>query len=260
MRLKILVVPFSILISLILVIGYIKPDITTLQDKRVMLETKKGQFQGMTTLLSNIDALEASLERQSESENLVQAYLPKTMDQDRIIDMFNYLAAQAGVFVSTMNMKEIALKSEAEEPILAPADAPLVTGVEGTPAPFIPPVSFKPKVQSYVAQVEVQGSYDGIKDFFNRVSHMNRYHKILSFTFETPISDSDEPATGVLSGSLESQFDYFPAQPLDSAMNIPVFLKDEFDAEEFSSLLAWVSYTVPPLMKSDAGRSNPFQP
>jgi len=260
MRLKILVVPFSILVSLILVIGYIKPDITVLQDKRVLLETKKEQSTWIATLLGNVDTLTSSLNGQPESESLVKTYLPKTMDQDRTIDMFNYLASQSGVFVSDMNMKEVVLESVREDAILTPAQAPLVTGVEGGVTPVAPVVSLKPKVQAYMAEVEVKGSYEGIKGFFDRVSHMNRYHKILTFSIGTEKDDSGEETAGVLTGSLQSRFDYFPLQPVESALNVPIFLRGTVDSSQVASLLSWVSYTVPPLMQSGTGRTNPFQP
>ncbi len=56
MRLKILVIPFSILISLILVIGYIKPDITEIQEKKVVLEGKIAQTNNVSTLISHVES------------------------------------------------------------------------------------------------------------------------------------------------------------------------------------------------------------
>lgn len=253
MRLKIFVVPFSILVSLILAIGYIKPDITTLQERQVLLETKTTQAENMSTLLSNIDTLTTALVGpQSDASELVSAYVPQAMDQERTIDMFNYLASQSGVFVSGMNMSELALKSAAEEGAIIP-DAST-----GTTVPVVA-VSLRPKVQAYVAEVEVKGSYDSIRDFLQRVSHMNRYHKIISFSVEAATDESAEATAGILTGKLQSQFDYFPLQQLETALNVPVFSKSELNTEEISALISWVSYSVPPLMKPMVGRPNPFQ-
>lgn len=245
MRLKILVMPFSILFSLIVVIGFVKPDITVLQDKRVVLDTKTSQSQGMTTLLTNIASLTSSLDDQPESEKLVSRYLAQELDQERIVDMFNYLAAQSGVFVSSMSMKETVVKSPKEEQISPDTGLPIAT-------------STKPKVKAYVTMVEVKGGYEGIKDFMSRVSHMNRYHKILDFSIESAGGDTEAEA-GVLIGRLQTQFDYFPLQKLDSALNVPIFLRGEFDSTQLTSLLNWVNHTVPPLMSPDAGKANPFQ-
>lgn len=261
MRLKILVVPFSILSSLVVVIGYVKPDITVLQDTQVLLDTKTSQSESMTTLLGNIDALSTSLEQQPASQKLVDTYVPKMMDQERIIDMFNYLASQSGVSVSVMNMTEILLKQDIGEMSAPSASVPLVVGSENV-MPVAPVVvsSFKPQVATYAAEVEVKGSYDGIKDFYNRISHMNRFHKVLYFSLEAATSDSPEAESGILTGHFQSRFDYFPLQPVESALGIPVFLQQSFDNAELSALSSWVNYTVPPLMIPDTGRPNPFRP
>lgn len=236
--------PFSILLSLIVVIGFVKPDITVLQDKQVVLDTKTSQSQGMTTLLTNIDSLTSSLDDQPESEKLVNRYVAQELDQERVVDMLNYLAAQSGVFVSNMTMRETVVKSPKEEQ-LSPEGLPIVT-------------SAKPKVKAYVTTVEVKGNYAGIKDFMNRVAHMNRYHKILDFSIQSATGDTDAEA-GVLIGRLQTQFDYFPLQKLDSALNVPIFLRGVFDNTQLTSLLSWVNHTVPPLMSPDAGKANPFQ-
>ncbi len=258
MRLKILFVPFSILLVLILAIGYIKPDITTLEEKRVLLDTKISQSQNMATLLANIDTLVASLDEQSASEESVHLFLPKTEDQERVVDMFNYLASQSGVFVNVMGMNQIEMTQVEEEPVLPPANSLLVTGVDSVSA--VPVVSaLKPKVQSYSAQVEVKGGYENISDFFNRLAHMNRYHKILKFSLTAPVSPK-EGEENMLTGIFESQFDYFPVQQVASALQVPVFTTGTFDAAALTSLLSWVNYTVPPLTLSETGRPNPFQP
>lgn len=254
MRLKILVFPFAILLALFLVIGYIKPDIDVVQDKRLTLETKTAQSANMATLLSNIDVLTSALNEQSESERLVQTFLPKTSDQERVIDTFNYLASQSGVAVSVMDMKEILVKNTETEVLPDPAVATDASGV------LPPPQSLKPKVQAYTASVSVRGGYDNIKDFFNRLSHTNRFHQILNFTVTAAAGEEAASTPGLLSATFESQFDYFPDQKLDSALNVPVFMKGGFDSVQMEMLKKWVNYTVPPLSKPVTGRPSPFQP
>ncbi|MFZ3031739.1 MAG: hypothetical protein WA082_01765 [Candidatus Moraniibacteriota bacterium] len=250
MSLKILVVPFSILLALIIVIGFIKPDIGVVQEKKNLLMVKETQSKDMGTLLDNISALTASLDEQSTSESLLGSYIPQTLDQERVIDMFNYLAAQAGVSVSVMAMQDVMFKVE-EEPIIDPA-----TIVDGSVAP-VPPA--KPQVKAFSASVKVTGDYARIKDFFHRLAHMNRFHKIQSFSLGvTPVDQGDGDASS-LTGLFVSQFDYFPASKVDTAVNAPVFLKGTFDMTELDTLLAWISYPVSPLGEPATGRPNPFQ-
>ena len=238
MRLKILMMPLAILISLIIVIGFVKPKIEVFQEKRVQLDTKKSQVQGMATLLENIKTLTTSLDNESASEQLIDRYLPKELDQERIVDMFNYLAMQSGVLVSGMSMKEV-IRSVASE--TSESDVPV--------DPSLPVVvSSRPKVKAYVGSIEIKGDYVGIKTFLDRVNHMNRFHKILNFSIATPSSTSEADAAGILVARLESQFEYFPAQHYDSALSLPVFSKKELKGNDWMVFQDWVTRktVVPP--------------
>lgn len=248
MRLKILMMPLAILISLIIVIGFVKPEIEVFQEKRVQLDTKKSQVEGMATLLEHINTLTASLDSQSTFENLMGRYLPKELDQERIVDMFNYSATQSGVLVSSMAMKEVASS-------VAATDADMLLD------PSVPAIaSSRPKIKAYVGSIEIKGDYAGIKTFLDRVNHMNRFHKILNFSITTPSSTSEEEPSGLLVAKLESQFEYFPAQRYDSALSLPVFSKKELGGDDWTAFQNWVTNTVPPMAESNSGRANPFQP
>lgn len=250
MRLKILMMPIAILISLVVVIVFVRPEIELFQEKRVQLDTKESQAEGMATLLENIKTLTVSLDAQPESEDLMSRYLPKDLDQERIVDMFNYLATQSGVLVSSMAMKEVVLS--------APSDASDSDLVLDPAAPVI--VSTRPKVKAYVGSVEVKGDYMGIKTFLDRVNHMNRFHKMLNFSVSVLPSTPEEDTTGILIARLESQFEYFPAQQHGSALSLPVFSKKELKGNDWMVFQDWVTDTVPPMVGADSGRTNPFQP
>ncbi len=259
MRLKILMVPFAILISLVLGIGFIKPDITIMQEKQAILETKLGQSNNMTTLLNNIAALGNDLDSQTESESFLADYLPKTIDQEKVIDKFNFLANQSGVFLVGISFKE-AERKEAEIAPVEPVSAPLVTGGDiGVPlAPVAQPVI----TQSFASEVTVKGSYDNVKDFFTRVAHMNRYHQTRKFSlavFHETGDESDSDGASTLVGIFEADFDYLPSHKVASALGEPVFMRSTLDTSSLSTVLSWVTNTVPALQSPLTGRPNPFQ-
>lgn len=262
MHLKILIVPSSILIALILLIGFVKPDLDTMQEKKVVLETKLTQSRNMTTLLSNITALVQSLDTQKESENFIASYLPKTMDEERVVDMFNFLAAQAGILMVTVNFKELEdMGPKVDEVQQVVAGTPLVSGGADTVAPAVD-ASSKIRVKGFSADVAVKGNYENIRDFFDRAAHMNRFHKIQGFTLslprETGGASSPDPA-GTLSGTFQADFNYFPLQKVGNALNVPVFSRAEFDTTRLNTTLSWVTSSVPALERPTSGRPNPFQ-
>jgi Tfp pilus assembly protein PilO len=253
MSLKMLTVPLSFVILLVLVIFYIKPDIDALPEKKLALETKKTQSANMTTLLANIDALSTELDTRTESEHFVMNYLPEKLDEELVMDMFNFLAVQSGAFPYMITLKEIA-------DVEAPAEA--IDPITGLPV-----VSTKVKPKSFSAIVQVKGDYGNIKNFFDHVAHMNRFHKTRRFALlaEKPTASADNPdaANGpaILTGTFEADFDYFPVRKIDSALNVPTFNKGTLDTTGLDAVMTWVTSKVPTLEKvtTGGGRADPFR-
>ncbi len=249
MGLKLLVIPSSILIMLVAIIGFVKPDLTTLEEKKDLYEAKLDQSRNMSALLSNINSLTASLNSSDENERFVQNYFPKKIDQGRVIDMFNFLASQSGVVVSIMDLAEVEKESIPTEEVFV------------DPAALVPPVPVvSPK--SFSVIVTVGGQYENIKDFFQRVAHMNRMHKTQNFSIATPEKDQsgeEKTDTGTLVGKFEANFDYFDVVKVENALSVPVFARERFDTTHLDVITNWVTSTVPPLEKPDTGRANPFR-
>ena len=250
MGLKLLVIPGAILIVLVVIIGFVKPDLTVLEEKKNSYEAKLDQSRNMDSLLKNIDSLTASLNNRDEDERFVQNYLPKKMDQGRVIDMFNFLASQSGVAVSIMNLSEVDMNRAS------------VTEVYVDPAALVP-VAPAVSPESFSVIVTVGGQYENIKDFFQRVAHMNRFHKTRNFSIaasEKNQSGGDkEDTTGTLIGKFEADFDYFDVVTGGNALSLPVFSRERFDPGPLDRVTDWITDTVPSLEKPETGRANPFR-
>lgn len=262
MSVKLLMIPFSIIMVLTIMIGFIKPDIGLLQEKKSAYATKLDQAKNMSDLLNNIDALVAELENKKLAEEFIMDYFPKKIDQGRVIDILNFLASQSGVAVVIMGVEEV----EKDEAIVEEAmqnTLPIVSGeLDATGVPIVPVVSHPIKLKTFSAQVTVKGRYENIKDFFQRLAHMDRMHKTRYFYLEAQ-EKSDDPdkadETGILVGGFEADFDYFEARPGQNALYVPIFSRGTFDMKAFETMSQWVTEEVPLLEKPETGRPNPFQ-
>lgn len=262
MSLKFLMIPSSILITFAIMIGFIRPDIATLQEKKSAHVAMLAKEENMDTLLSNIDALTASLDSEWETERFVIEYLPKQMDQGRVIDIFNYLAAQSGVAVIIMALAEVIDETSdrvTDVDSVKPAGLTNATG-----APVAPPVaSYTVRPKTFSARVLVNGQYENIKEFLQRLAHMNRMHKTQNFSIEKQEkaggADADQAESGILVGSFEAHFDFFDAHTGYNALSTPIFSKGVFDMSPFEKISRWVTEDVPLLEKPTTGRPNPFQ-
>jgi len=255
MSLKLLVIPFSILLILILVIGFVKPDIGLLQEKQATYATKLDQAKNIDTLLGNIDALSALLKSESEADHFVRNYFPQEMDQGRVIDILNFLASKSGVAVDTMHF---------EEPGSGPIAASAEVALEETVSAGVPLAGILSRVatpKTFSTEIIVKGRYENIKNFFQRVAHMNRAHKTRYFSIKTAEKrgDSKDDDTEILAGSFRADFDFMEAAKKQNALYAATFTKGTFAMTSYTIISDWVTENIPLLEKPVSGRPNPFQ-
>lgn len=259
MRLKVLIVPFFVIMVLVISISYIQPRFVVLEAQKIELAKQSDQVAKIEAVVNNIGKLNQSLDEKKELKKFMELYLPKGIGQGRVIDALNYLASQSGLSVVAMAMEEPAkIAAVAVEPIINP-----VTGL-----PIIESTYKNPEAETYIASVEVRGSYENIKAFFNNVSHMDRFQKISDFSIELPDDaklaamtqdGAASPTTGELVGTFEARFDYFPERVVQTALDVPIFSQSEFD---FSVLQAAFDRVTNPVMELNyipVGKPNPFQ-
>jgi len=118
MRLKVLIVPFFIVMILILSIGYIKPDFDTIQIKKAEKASKELKVTNIDTVTNNISSLNSALDTQLETEKFAYQYLPEVLDQEQVIDAFNFLANQSGLAITKMDLDR-PIEVLAPEPVIA---------------------------------------------------------------------------------------------------------------------------------------------
>ena len=260
MRLKVLIVPFLVVMILVLGIGYIKPDLETIQMKKAEIIAKDSLVTNIDTILGNIGSLNTSLDAAQDSEAFAYRYLPETLDQDRVIDAFNFLATQSGLNITEMDLKQPSAVVR-EEALLTPSESTFVTGANAAlgSAPTITPVAV---AKTFILTGSVRGSYENIKAFFDRLAHIERFQKARLFSIgvdSQSISPEGVVNTSDLKGTFAADFGYLPMKPAVSAINLPVFSRSKFDFSSLNTLTSRIANSVPVLEKGQTGKPNPFQ-
>jgi Tfp pilus assembly protein PilO len=263
MRFKILLVPFFLIVILILCIGYIKPDFDTIFAKKEELSVKKDQVANMENVLENVKSLNNSLDTNQDAEKFMYRYLPLTLNQEQVIDAFNFIANQSGLVITDMELKQMAGKV-AEEPLIDSTARSFVAGGKSLESSNIPYPAPKASAKTFVFKGSIVGPYANIKAFFERLSHIERFQHIRSFSIKT--SEKTESGTGTIEqnknnliGAFEAEYDYLPPRVVASALGIPIFLQSEFDFSSVSALISKITNPIPALEKGVSGKPNPFQ-
>ncbi len=262
MRFKVLIVPFLVIMILILGIGYIKPDLEAIQMKKADIVAKDALVANIDTILANINSLGGSLDTEQELEKFAYRYLPDTLNQDQAIDAFNFLAAQSGLVIAEMALKQPP-EIVREEALLDPSANVFVSGANMTAGSATSAIDPPPAVKIFILTGSVTGSYENIKVFFDRLAHTERFQKVRLFSIKineqaaSPEGVAD--TTAPLRGTFEAEYGYLPPKPVVSALNMPVFLRSKFDFSNASKAVERITSPVPILEKGQTGKPNPFQ-
>lgn len=261
MRFKIFLLPFFIVVTLVLIIGYIKPDFDVVIMKREKIISKEAQVANMKAVLENINSLNNSLDTEQAAEQFMYRYLPKNINQEQVVDAFNFLALQSGLVITKMELK-LPQEKATEEQLIAPAARSFVAGGKALGDSNVPAPIHLAKAKTFTFQGSVTGHYTNIKDFFDRLAHIERFQNVHLFSiesFEKKEDEKDKASGDNLIGTFEVEYGYLPSRPIVSALDIPIFLQSNFDFSNVNILLSRITSPVPILEKGTTGKPNPFQ-
>lgn len=256
MNLKLFLFPTLLILATFLSIVYIKPDIENILIKREEETTKQEALRSAENIESNIRSLSQSLNGKNEVERLVGRYLPLDIDQERSLDVVNFLAQQTGVAVNGIVMKEnretqtVVVVSETGE-----ADPGQVASTERGPE--------SPK--SYEASIEVMGTYQNLRAFLDRLYHTDRMRAVNNLLIRKP-EDSERfqaeqeiiPSDFLLA-NIEMDFFYASSTGGGNALVQPIFQKNTIDFSSANRLVDFVNSPVGDLAPASYGRINPFE-
>lgn len=280
MSLKILFIPVSLILVLVLSIGYMKPDYDTFLEKKMTVDATEQQLNQMEQRLGSIRSISGDFASASSElsggknpdEALVDEYVPEAIDQDRIVDAFNYLAGQSGILLSSIAIEKpaVAVIAPKEQEMSSQA---ILLGGAGTAGVGMSPVqaialrAVYPDPKAYQATISFSANYASFLTFFNRVYHMNRENEVKSFSLKKATAEKDEkgnPLPGdTLNGTLVVSFMYYPGLSTASIQNVealPIFNTGKLDTKMVEAIRRKTeSQSLPSLIVGDfSARENPF--
>lgn len=283
MSLKILFIPFSFILTLVVLIGYVKPLYAELLLKQASYRGLEQQLKQVNDRLDKINAVlsdfssdfKDTLDGKSEREVVMDQYIPETIDQDRVVDAFNYLAGQSGVLISSVNMDnkglEVVPVAAAQEQVVnsqsvilnganTVMDTSLTSGALALSASY-------PAPKKYRAKLSLSGSYESFVNFFGLVYAMNRENEIESFSLKKNKDEKDAEGkpkdSSILIGEVSVVFMYYPGLTKASIQNaeaLDVFGAGKIDAKSMEYIATKTqSRNLPALVIGEfSARANPF--
>ncbi len=257
MGLKLLVFPTIVGLSLILAVMFIQPDVMSILEQRAIESTKQEALSKIETVAANIQNMSSSLDSRKETELLIKRYYPDKVDQERAVDMVNFLAQQSGVIVTKISLVEQENKkksvSSAQDESMASEEVDILSNTE----PIVEP----PK--SYKVDVTVMGTYESIRGFFERLYRTDRFRVMNSFSVQEITLKTEKEGESIpdnfLEGSMSLDFRYIPQKRAGNVLHHPLFQSESLDYSSANQLADFINSPVSDLTIPTTGRSNPFE-
>lgn len=223
-RLKILILPISLVLAVVAVIFFIKPSLSDMNETKKMLSEKQSQLDGLNGQSQKLKGLEASWQSLGEEKTLVGSALPDTENIDVYISELTSKASRSGILLSGITLvKEASGTGRPSYVCGAVAEtAPTPSGVPGeNAAGAVASDSISSNLASssdgclktFKVSMTAKGTWEQLLDFFKYLEDMNR------------ISNINE---AVISVSVENKApDQVSSDLLSISVSVNAFFKEE---------------------------------
>ncbi len=265
MSLKVLLVPSLIIGILIIAIGYIKPGVVTLFEKKTQFDQVVSQSEQLDMIVNNVASLKSQMSTQAEDVEFLQGYLPGKSDVEIGIDQLNYIASKSGVAVKDMQVAEIQKEQvaqvAADEMAASSADV-LFAPTEATSAL---PVSVKKTYTplTYTITIQTVGSYDAIKGFVANVMKSHRFIKVsgasIALLSAAGAANDQQPNGDVLESEISVNFLVLPEVVLTTALGDAAFDTAKLNFSPLDGIRSNQDGAIPALPMIEAGKVNLFK-
>ena len=208
MKVKLLLFPLSIIIALSMGIFWIQPEIAGILSARTRNADARERLDQISTIVSNIDALDQGLDERHMDESFVKNYLPEQENDDRILDQTNFLAGGAESLLVSTGMDRAtsaqvaalaaAAKAAKDSSELKQAN-PSKTFINGNTAASLVAVPSNPgdRVRAVDLSLLTFGHYENIKELVERIYRSNSFQRFIKVKVSrpkgNPVGDLSDP-------------------------------------------------------------------
>lgn len=190
MRLKILILPISLVLVVVGIVFFIKPSFSDMSATKTILSQKQLQLEGLNGQSQNLKKLASDWGSLGEEKTLVEAALPSEENIDVYISELTSKASRSGILLSDVKVEKTSSGSETSgsssyvcgeiaEGSLAPisnsAPAETAAGTEG-----LGNVSSSSGgcLKMVKVSITAKGTWEQLLDFFKYLEDMNRISNI----------------------------------------------------------------------------------
>ncbi len=266
MRIKILIFPAALAVTIAIIIAYVWPQIGELKKAKKELAESQATLQNIKEKRNNMESLKKSLEQNKDKEAFVLSYLPVQNQEEEIINKLNQLAADSAVVFDMLSPEKeqakAAVSESANEELSSKNALFSSSNDKGAPAAG----QAGPMLRAANMELKVSGNYAAVKTFLEQVYKMEIFNNIISLSIakkaekgsQTGEKEAQNPDTLFVEAKIG--FGYMSETRLAGNYSAPIFSRSSFDLAPYDKLIQLATRKIPVLDAGSQGRTNPFLP
>jgi Tfp pilus assembly protein PilO len=262
MKIKILLAPAIIVITIVLCIWMVYPAYTDgvngVKEKYQKLKEQTRLSDNLDKQIGNVGKLSASLKANTSRNSVVFGYIPQDKEEEKIIESLNLLAKDSGLSVLNISVFEMKNEVDPNLNIATPAVAPALSGA--TSDAFTQPIAATIVTPRKIkTDLVVLGDYGGVKVLVEKIQKMNRFNKFSALEIRTLLKE-DQTVSESLSVKMTLEFNYLKELDKLAEQDIdnPIFSTGAFDMQVIDNISKNKSIEVKNVLPGQKGTANPF--
>ena len=216
MRLKVLILPLSLAIAVIVAIFFIKPAFSDMLSSKNALAGKQAQLENLKNQNQKLQAMKTKWEAMADEKNLVATAFPETENVDSYISEITSKASRSGVLLTDIKLGQAAGVGTSQNPdyICSSDSTGASTAASAQPvgAAAMPdtsglqtlPGSSSACLKAITISLTAKGSWEQMLDFFKYLEDMNRISNIEALTLSTQAQVQDQASSDILSADISA--------------------------------------------------------
>ncbi|MFZ2188314.1 MAG: hypothetical protein WAV73_02000 [Candidatus Moraniibacteriota bacterium] len=258
MKIKILLAPGLIIVIVVAIIWYVYPaydGVDGVRERSAKMAEQEALMAKLDSNISNAEKLGSELNSNTTQNAVVFDYIPKSKEEEKIIENLNLQATGSTLAVLEISVSELsdaAVAAEVSTLSIAPPITDPVTGAIVPNAPKLVPKKLKVKYS-------VVGGYDNIKVLIAKIQKLKRFNKFAGLEIKTLMTENQEVSDS-LQANMLLEFNYLnePKRLTDADLSNEIFSTGSFDSQIIGKISSSRNVDVNNVMPGQKRGNNPF--
>lgn len=272
MKIKLLLAPSLVVITIILLIWFVYPAYTNpynpsssptpgsvitgtsggndgVKEYYAALQEEKRKLSQVDERIAHAKSLSANINANSEKKEALYSFIPDSYKEEELIDMLNYLAGKADL--SVINISVTPAKDDT---------AVSETGMQTAGTTAQTAVDTSTKLKDVEVSFVVMGGYDQVKNVIGKIYGLKRFNKLMGLSV-IPVTNADGNQDGnILQVNMTLFFNMLKRPAANVSAENPVFANVNFDMTSIGNIQASKDGEILKLEAGSTGVTNPFLP